>query len=263
MFDETVIPHCETSCKPETMSIAVLDRAFSILEVLARTRRALTLAELSDEGRLPKPTVHRILKSLRDLGYVEQNDRGGAYELSARLASLHEYGRDEAVRERAGPLMERLHAAFDETVNLGVLEGIYIRYAHVLETTQPLRWIVKPGARDPFQTTALGRAIVAQLPAEKQARLVTKACATLPARGRKAARVALEQELTATRQRGFAVEEEETVAGVACLAVSLVTMGEPLAAVSLSVPVHRFPARQRAAMIAVMLQTREAQVANA
>lgn len=244
------------------MSIAVLDRAFSILEVLARSRRALTLAELAEEGRLPKPTVHRILKSLRDLGYVEQEDRGGAYELTARLASLREYGRDEAVREKARSLMERLHAAFDETVNLGLLEGIFVRYVEVIETTQPLRWIVKPGARDSFRTTALGRAIVAHLPAEQQARLVTKACVALPARGRKAARAALEQELAATRERGYALEEEETVAGVACLAVPLGFLGEPLAAVSLSVPVHRFPARQRAAMIAALLPRREARAAS-
>lgn len=245
------------------MSIAVLDRAFSILEVLARTRRALTLAELAEEARLPKPTVHRILKSLRDLGYVAQNDRGGAYELSDRLASLHAYSRDEAVRAKALPLMEELHAAFDETVNLGLLEGIYVRYAHVIETTQPLRWIVKPGARDPFQTTALGRAIVAHLPAEQQARLVTKACAAMPVRGRKAARSALEQELAASLQRGFALEEEETVAGVACVALSLAFLGEPLAAVSVSVPVHRLSARQRADMIATLLSTREARAPSA
>lgn len=244
------------------MSIAVLDRAFSILEVLARTRRALTLAELAEEGRLPKPTVHRILKSLRDLGYVEQVDRGGAYELTARLASLREHGRDAAVREKARPFMTQLHAAFDETVNLGLLEGIFVRYVEVIETTQPLRWIVKPGARDSFRTTALGRAIVAHLPAEQQARLVAKACTALPARGRRAARLALEQELAATRARGYALEEEETVAGVACLAVPLAFLGEPLAAVSLSVPVHRFPARGRAAMVAALLERRDARAAS-
>ena len=245
------------------MSIAVLDRAFSVLEVLARTRRGLTLAELAEEARLPKPTVHRILKSLRDLGYVAQNDRGGAYELSERLASLHEYGRDDVVREKALPFMERLPSAFDETVNLGLLEGIYVRYAHVIETAQPLRWIVKPGARDSFQTTALGRAIVAQLPAEQQARLVTKACASISARKRKAARAALEHELSATQRRGFALEEEETVAGVACMAISLAFLAEPLAAVSVSVPVHRLTTRQRSDMISTMLETREARTPSA
>ena len=141
------------------MSIAVLDKAFSTLEVLARTGRALTLAELAEESRLPKPTLHRILRSLRDLGYVTQNERS-AYELTERLESLRVHGRDAVVRDKALPLMRRLHKAFDETVNLALLEGIYVRYVHVLETTQALRWIVKPGARDAFHTTALGLSLI-------------------------------------------------------------------------------------------------------
>ena len=104
------------------MSIAVLDKTFTILEVMARTGRPLSLAELSEECRAPKPTVFRILKSLRDLGYVEQPDKGGEYGLSERLSSLREYGRDEAVRDKALPLMESLHTEFNETVNLGLLD---------------------------------------------------------------------------------------------------------------------------------------------
>lgn len=239
------------------MSIAVLDKAFSIIEVLARTGRALTLAELSEESRLPKPTVHRILRSLRDLGYIEQADHRGTYRISERLSSLRQYGRDEMLREKALPLMERLNSAFDETVNLGTLEGIYVRYSHVLETTQALRWIVKPGARDAFHTTALGRAIVAYLPAEQQARLVVKACSSHTATKRKQARVALEKELEATRRRGYACEEEETVPGVACIAIPLLSLGETLAAISVSVPVHRFPSERRHALIKALTHSRE------
>lgn len=236
------------------MSIAVLDKAFSILEVLARTGRTLSLAELAEESRLPKPTVHRILRSLRDLGYVTSPGRRGSYALSERLASLREHGRDAVLRARAQPLMRELHARFDETVNLGVLEGIYIRYAHVIETAQALRWIVKPGARDLFHTTALGRAVVAELPVEQQRRLVAKVCATLPSRGRKAACQRLETELAATRARGCALEEEETVAGVACVAVSLAAVGEPLASISVSVPVNRFSPERRSALIQTLQQ---------
>ncbi len=236
------------------MSIAVLDKAFSILEVLARTGRALSLAELAEEGRLPKPTVHRILRSLRDLGYVTPAGTRGSYKLSDRLSSLREHGRDATLRARAQPLIDALHHRFDETVNLGVLEGIYIRYAHVTETAQALRWIVKPGARDLFHTTALGRAIVAHLPDEQQARLVTKACTTLPVRGRKVARLQLEKDLAATRARGCALEEEETVAGVACVAISLAPFAEPLAGISVSVPVNRFPVDRRNSLISAMRQ---------
>ncbi len=233
------------------MSIAVLDKAFSILEVLARAGRDLTLAELAEESRLPKPTVHRILRSLRDLGYVAQADERGAYRLPERLGSLRAHGRDETLRSKARPLMERLQAQFDETVNLGVLEGVFVRYVHVLETSQPLRWIVKPGARDPFHTTALGRAIVANLPEEQRRRLTHKATPRGPRRTR------LGQELAATQARGYALEEEETVTGVACVALPLDWLGEPLAAISVAVPVHRYPARQRSALVAALLAVRE------
>jgi len=239
------------------VSIAVLDKAFSILEVLARTGRELTLAELAEEGRMPKPTVHRILRSLRDLGYVEQSDRRGTYELSGRLASLRVHGRDEAVRTKALPVMTRLQSAFDETVNLGLLEGVFVRYVHVLETSQALRWIVKPGARDHFHTTALGRAIVANLPEEQQRRLVIKSAPRGPRRTR------LQQELATTRTRGYALEEEETVDGVACFAISLDWLGEPLAAISMAVPVHRHSLRQRSALVAALLQIRESAPASA
>jgi DNA-binding IclR family transcriptional regulator len=244
-----------------TMSIAVLDKTFSILEVMARTGRPLPLAELAQECRMPKPTVYRILRSLRDLGYVMQRATGGDYELSDRLGSLRTHGRDAALRAKAEPIMTGLHVAFDETVNLGVLEGIYVRYAAVRETTQALRWIVKPGARDPFHTTALGRAIVAQLPDEQRSRLVAKAAGNVPRGQRAPWRSRLERELAATRRRGYALEEGETVSGVACVATSLAHLGEPLAAISVSVPLPRFPATQRSALIHAILKSEAAAAA--
>lgn len=236
------------------MSIAVLDKAFSILEVLARTGRPLSLAELAEESRLPKPTVHRILRSLRELGYLDNAPRRGSYALSERLASLRAHGRDDALETRVRPTLEQLHQQYDETVNLGMLEGIYVRYVHVVETTQPLRWIVKPGARDLFHTTALGRAIVAWLPDEQRARLIKRLSAALPPRGRRSVLQQLDNQLSATLARGCALEEEETVAGVACIAISLQPMGEPLAGISVSVPVNRFPDERRTALISTMRQ---------
>lgn len=238
------------------MAIAVLDKAFSLLEVLARSGRALTLAELAEESRQPKPSTFRILRSLRDLGYVDQTEERGSYRLSERLRSLREYGRDESLRTKAQTLMQHLHEVFDETVNLGVLEGVYVRYAHVLETTQALRSIVKPGARDLFHTTALGRAVAAYLPDTQQTRLVEKACSLEPASRRSSVRQRLQKELEATRKRGWALEEEETVPGVTCVAIPLIELGEPLAAVSVSVPIHRLSASRRADLLAALLEFR-------
>jgi DNA-binding IclR family transcriptional regulator len=64
----------------------------------------------------------------------------------------------------------------------------------------------------------------------------------------------LERELAATRARGSAFEEDETVDGVACFAAPLALLGEPLAAISVSVPVHRFPEARRTALTLAVQQ---------
>lgn len=236
----------------EPTNIAVVAKAFSVLEILARFPQALALADIAEESRLPKPTVYRLLQSLRNLGYVEQNEERGDYALGERLLSLRQYERDGAARRTAWPFMQALHRRCNETVNLALLEGVFVRYAHVIETTQALRWIVKPGARDVFQNTALGRAIAAGLPLAEQERLVSRARTPGGAPLRPAARKRLLAELTRTRQRGWALDEEESAAGVSCLAVSLAAVGLPLAAVSVSVPGPRFTAELRRELITLL-----------
>jgi DNA-binding IclR family transcriptional regulator len=83
---------------------------------------------------------------------------------------------------------------------------------------------------------------------------VAKVCADIPPRRRSEARNRLERELAATRARGYAFEEEETVDGVACVAAPLALLGEPLAAISVSVPVHRFPEARRTALTLAVQQ---------
>jgi DNA-binding IclR family transcriptional regulator len=213
----------------------VIERTFSLIEVMARLAAPVSLAALTDECRLPKPTVYRILQCLRALGYVEPAGVRGSYVLSPRLASLNQNDRYRTAREKALPLMRRLHRTFDETVNLALLESIYVNYLHILETTQPLRWIVKSGARDPFHTTALGRAIVARFPEDRQQVLLRKAMPRTHI-----TRLKMQAELATTFARGWAVDYQESAEGVVCVALSLEDWGEPCAALSLSVPVQRF-----------------------
>jgi DNA-binding IclR family transcriptional regulator len=228
-FPETAVS------RHETLMSVVIERTFSIIEVMARLAAPVSLAALTDECRLPKPTIYRILQTLRALGYVEPAAVRGSYVLSERLASLSQNDRYRGAREKALPLMRRLHRTFNETVNLALLESVYVNYLHILETTQPLRWIVKPGARDPFHTTALGRAIVARFPEARQQILLRKAMPRTHI-----LRLRMQAELATTVSRGWAVDYQESAAGVVCVALSLEEWGEPCAALSVSVPAQRF-----------------------
>lgn len=230
------------------MAIAVVERTFQVLEALARLGKPVPLVRLAAEAALPKPTAYRILQSLASLGYVAQEE-SGHYFATDRLAGLAARDPYLSLKEQARPLMERLHGRFDETVNLGILEGTKVIYALVMETAQPLRWVVRPGRSDPFHCTALGRAIAAFLATEQRERLLKKVHAD---RARSGAAIDVEKmraTLETTRRRGWASEEEETAPGVACLAMSMAPWGAQEAAISLSIPISRFRQSLREAAV--------------
>ncbi|HWL54250.1 MAG TPA: IclR family transcriptional regulator [Chthoniobacteraceae bacterium] len=237
------------------MNVSSVEKAFGLLEHLADAGRPLSLNEITQAAQLPKPTAYRLLRSLHELGYVGRPLGSRDYALgprAARLAGLigkgDPYG---ALKAAARPLLEKLHEQLDETVNLGVLSGRSVHYLDFVETTQPLRYIVIPSDRDPYHATALGRAIVSQLdPATQEAML---AATPFKGKGAPAEPEALRGLLARARRNGYAEEVEEAVPGVACLAVSLAPRGFSEAAISVAVPVQRFDAPQRQAMLDALL----------
>ena len=109
------------------MSIAVLDKTFSVLEVMARSGRALSLAEIAEECRMPKPTVYRILRSLHDLGYILQPDRGAEIarlqQVQEDLGPLRRLGRplaQVALRQQLGSAAEVEQARALQTARAGI-----------------------------------------------------------------------------------------------------------------------------------------------
>ena len=234
------------------MGVEVIEKTFRVVEALAGAGVPLALADVTQRVRLPKPTVYRILRSLLDLGYVAQEDGGGRYLTTPRLAQLGRSGERDELKRLAVPLMRRLHERFDETVNLGVLDGDHVAYAHIIETNQGLRLQVRPEARDPFWSTALGRAMVSHLPDAERDALV--AGAELKPRTAKTVRskAALRRILDESRARGWAIDDEENDAGVVCFAVPLLEAGRPLAAISVTLPKDRLDAARQRDIVAML-----------
>jgi DNA-binding IclR family transcriptional regulator len=239
--------------------VAVIAKAFDVLEAMSALGRAVTLKELSGEIELPKPTLHRLLQTLTELGYVEQDHARSRYNLSLKLFRLGRDDRFRELREWALPAMETLHRRFNERVNLGVLQGSYVAYVHFIETTQNLRWQVHPGARDPFYCTALGRAIVAFLPDARREQLVSQAVLEPRTSRTVADRGALRAALERTARRGWALDEEENDLGVLCFGVPLLERGAPVASLSVSVPASRASRRLQRDIVDALLAIRIAE----
>jgi len=220
------------------LSIAVVRKTVFTLEKLAENAEPLSLAALSALARLPKPTAHRILQTLAKLGYVAQ-DETNKYYLTTKLDSLAQSGRYRDLKLRAVPSMTALHREFNETVNLGVLEGTKVHYIHVIETTRSLRMMVQPNAADEYYFTAVGRAIAAHLP-DSQIESILKSTSFRPITPKTvSSRKKLQKLLQETRRRAWAIDDEESVLGVVCLAVPIFVNEHPVAGLSVTMPKNR------------------------
>jgi len=235
------------------MRIAVLEKCFTLLESMADLDQPSSLKDLAAATHLPKATLHRLLQTLLDLGYVEQDRSRSNYQITMQLAQLGRGHSFQGLKERALPWMEAIHQRFDETVNLGVLQGAHVYYVHFIETTRNLRVQVNPSARDPFFSTALGRAIVSHLPAAQQEGLLARAVLKTQTPFTVSRVSVLRAILAETRSRGWALDDQENDVGVVCVGVPILEAGRPIASISVSVPKARLPLERQQEIVGELL----------
>jgi DNA-binding IclR family transcriptional regulator len=239
------------------MESSLLVKTFLLIEATAGAHDGRPLAELAAEVGVPKSTAHRILKSLVAMGYVESCGPG-IYRQTPRLLRLAMGADDRRLLRHAEPLLRELHRETEETVNLGVLRLNRIRYLLVLESPQPLRRIVGPEMTDPFATTALGRAIVAHLPPERQSFLLRHTALEKRTPHTIVDTKKLGAILEVARREGFALEQDETDLGVTCLGAPVFDADGVTAAISVSVPTARAGEPRRDRLIKSVRRTAKA-----
>lgn len=219
-------------------------KALQVLRCLGDERRELALSEICYRVDLPKTTVFRYLQTLCACGFVSHDPNTDLYRIGLRVWELGQLVHEPLrIREVALPAMRDLRDRFNETVNLGVLDGIEVVYLEITESRRSLRMQAQLGGRDPIYSTALGKAVLAlkpedQWPAHLPAVLAPRTERTLTSLGR------LRQDLAQVRERGFAFDDEENEEGARCIAAPIVNhAGQAMAAVSLASPAGRMPDR--------------------
>jgi len=227
--------------KSDIYYIEVLGKSLDILDAFAGSEKPmLSLHELSRLTKLNKNTAFRILFTLAEHGYVVK--RGKTYELGPRIAVLGA----SRLRRRdllaiAGPYLDFLREQFQETVNLGVLDGASIRYVDVRESHHRFRLAERVGGSDFLHCTALGKATMAFLPLPEVKRLLKESGMAKQTSRTITTLGALKTELQLIRKRGYALDDEESMEGAFCVAVPLLDSEKsPFAAISISGPTTRF-----------------------
>lgn len=217
--------------------------AFKVLGELNRAAAPLSLAEIAGRSGLNRTTAFRHLKTLCALGHAAATD-DGHYEIGpAALALATEDARERALRQIADREMHALSDEFGETVNLGVPKGKRIHYLTILESTKPLRLRAEVGDSDGFHCTALGKAILAHLPAEEVGGHLNNPLPKLTARTITTRR-RLDQAMAEIRRLGYAIDREENEIGCTCFAAPIFGHdSRPVGAISISIPTPRLTDR--------------------
>lgn len=218
-------------------------RVCSILNMLQREVDGVSLNQIVETTGLAKPSAFRYMWTLERQHYVERDSKRGIYRLGLGFAGLQSR-QLEVLRERTRPWLEAMRDEFGETANLGLLDHQAVLYLDVVESPLAVRLSASPGQRDPVHTTALGKAVVAQLPRERVSEVLGAGMAPITSRSIIKADDFLE-ELARVRRLGYAVDDGENDDDGRCVAAPLLGTRIP-AAISVSAPAFRYSKKQLA-----------------
>jgi len=212
------------------------------LLMLFRSQPRVRLSEASERLGVALSTAHRLMAMLAYHGFVQQDQDTRAYVAGPALVEIGLAAvRQFDIRMLARPVLEGLAADLGETVHLAVLEGGNIRYIDAVESSHALRVAARTGSVLAATCTASGKALLASLPDGEvgalfpdDASLVALTAKSITKRSR------LLKELRGIRERGFAINREESEEGVASVGVPVPgPRNVPVAALVVSAPVSR------------------------
>ncbi|MQA60627.1 MAG: helix-turn-helix domain-containing protein [Actinophytocola sp.] len=238
-----------------TGGVQSLQRAFELLEGLADTAGEASLSELAATTGLPMPTIHRLIRTLVDLGYVRQN-ANRRYALGSRLIRLGENA-SRQFGTWTRPFLTELVDVIGETANLAVLERDEVVYVAQVPSKHSMRMFTEVGRRLLPHGTGVGKAMLSQLPADDVRALLKRTGMAAYTPHTHTDPDEFIAHLSEIAGQGFAVDESEQEVGVRCIAVP-VTGGPVPAAVSVSGPEGRLTldAAERIAPIVVDVAAR-------
>lgn len=215
-------------------------RAAVILGVLGSGTPRLGVTEIAARVGLAKPTVHGLLRTLVEHDLVTQDPASGKYSLGAGVLQLgNAYLDGSDLRARSLHWAQDLAFRANEAVWVATLSGTRVIVLHHVFRPDNTVQILEVGAAIPWHACALGHAIVAYLPAEDAARVLTAERSALTGRT-KTSRAALAQTLARVRRRGYAVEDQEATVGDAGIAAPVLTsLGTVAGAIALTGPADR------------------------
>lgn len=235
-------------------------RLFALLELIASKDAFVSLQSLVDETDMPKPTLHRMLRQLEAGGLLVRQSDGRHYGTGARLRTLAENLLLNATQHGARhAVLRELVNEIGESCNVTALSGNEVLYLDRVETSEPLRFHLRAGSRVPVHCSASGKMILSQLSPAQRRKLLTHTPLTKYTDTTVTDLDRLDAELRRIRRDGYALDNEEYLAGLVCVAVLVPSpSGRSNVAVAVQAPVIRLTPDKALPLLPALKRTAEA-----
>jgi DNA-binding IclR family transcriptional regulator len=227
--------------QPVAPTIQVIERLFSLMDVLASREDAISLKEISEKTGLHPSTAHRILNDLT-IGRFVDRPEPGSYRLGMRLLELGNMVKARLnVRDAALAPMRDLHKLIQQPVNLSMRQGDEIVYIERAFSERSGMQVVRAiGGRAPLHLTSVGKLFLSVDEPMKVRSYATRTGLSGQTKNSITQLPILERELSKVRQYGIARDNEELELGVRCSAAGIYDdQGKLLAGLSISAPADR------------------------
>ena len=236
-------------------------RLFALLEVMAAKDQRYSLQGLVEETGLPKPTLHRMLQQLEGAGLLQREGDGRHYGIGTRLRRLAEnLLLNDSLHGARHTVLRQLVEEIGESCNLTALSGSEVVYLDRVETAAPLRFYLHSGSRVPVHCSASGKIFLSQMSPAQRRRLLSNAPLEPYTPKTLTDPDALEKEVQRIRKDGYAIDHEEFLPGLLCIA-TLVPSGDDAPSnlcIAVQAPVMRLDAAKAKTLLPAMQRAAKA-----
>jgi len=219
--------------------IGSLEKALFVVETMA-TQNDWKLKTLNEVCSIPKGTLQRILRTLEELGYVRQNERGGSYALTLKFYKLGKQITSQSnIATLTRPVLQNLRDKVNETINLSTLSGVDMVIIHQKSSRHTLQMDSIVGTSFPAYSSASGKVFLAFLP-EDELRTYIKELRRSNADINTETINQIYKKIEHARKRGIGLDSEELFKGIRCVAAPVFDdAGKIIATIGCSVPTVR------------------------
>jgi len=239
------------------VAVKSVQRAIALLELLAQKPKGMPLKDIGKQLGLHVSTCHRLLNTLQESGYIQQNIRDKHYLLgSAFFVIVNIWSSKTDLVSLARPYVEDLVKQCKETVHLSIILQNQAYDVFVKEGSQRIRATANPGMKMPLYCTAVGKVLLAYQPEFKRLKLLQSIKIKKYTVHTIKEIDQLEQELKNIRCVGYSINHKEYDPELSAVAVPIFNYeGTVVAALGIALPEKRFTKKRRSYFINIVMST--------